>query len=298
LNYIGEFASLFTSVCFTGTSVFFTLSSQKVGSVVVNRVRVAIALAFLLAWNWVLFGQPLPLDAEPQRWFWFALSGAIGYAIGDAFLFQAFVCIGAQKGMLMMSLAPLLSAVLAWVFFGEVLTGGQILGILVTLLGIAWVILRRNPNPGPSACKPFQGVLFGLGAATGQAVGFVLSKQGLEGGFSPVAGNAIRMSAAAIILWGVLLLQGRAGQTVSTIRANPRIFGLITLGAFLGPVLGVSSSLFALQYTQVGVASTLTALPPVFLLPVGWLVFKDKPDWQSIAGTLVAISGVAMLFLT
>ncbi|MEW5828337.1 MAG: DMT family transporter [Chloroflexota bacterium] len=297
MNYIGELASLFTSLCFTGSSVFFTLSGQKVGSAAVNRVRVAVALVFLLAWNWILFGKPLPLDADPRRWFWFALSGAIGYAIGDAFLFQAFVCIGAQKGMLMMSLAPLLSAVLAWVFFGEVLTGGQILGILVTLLGIAWVILRRNPNPGPSVCKPFQGVWFGLGAAAGQAVGFVLSKQGLEGGFSPVAGNAIRMLAAAAILWGLLLARGEAGQTARTVRAHPRIFGLVVLGAFLGPVLGVSSSLFALHYTQVGVASTLTALPPVFLLPVGWLVFKDKVDWQSIAGTLVAIGGVAMLFL-
>jgi drug/metabolite transporter (DMT)-like permease len=298
LTYIGEFASLFTSICFTGTSVFFTLSGQKIGSAVVNRVRVAIALVFLMIWNLILFGQPLPLDAEPQRWFWFVLSGAIGYAIGDAFLFQAFVCIGAQKGMLMMSLAPLLSAILAWIFFDEILTGWQVMGILVTLLGIAWVILRRNPTPGPSACKPLQGVWFGLGAATGQAVGFVLSKQGLEGGFSPVAGNAIRMLAAVIILWGLLFVQGEAGRTFSTVRANPRIFGLIVMGAFLGPVLGVSSSLFALQYTQVGVASTLTALPPVFLLPVGWLVFKDKVDWQSIAGTLVAIGGVAMLFLT
>ena len=135
MNYIGELAALFTSVCFTGTSLLFTKASQQVGSTVVNRVRVVLALLFLMLLNWVLYGVPLPIDAGTERWFWFGLSGAIGYAIGDAFLFQAFVWIGAQRGMLMMSLAPLISAALAWIFFGEVLTGMQLFGILVDSYG-------------------------------------------------------------------------------------------------------------------------------------------------------------------
>jgi uncharacterized membrane protein len=297
LNYIGELAALFTSVCFTGTSLLFTKASQQVGSTVVNRVRVVLALLFLMLLNWVLYGAPVPIDAGAERWFWLGLSGAIGYAIGDAFLFQAFVWIGTQRGMLMMSLAPLISAALARIFFGEVLTGLQLFGILLTLTGIAWVILRRDPNPVSEFRKPLQGVLFGLGAATGQAVGFVLSKQGLTDGFSPVAGNAIRMLAAVVVLWGLVLVQGKANRTLNSMRANPRVLGMLSLAAFTGPVLGVTSSLFALQHTQIGIASTLTALPPVFLLPVSWLVFKEKFDWSTVLGTLVAISGVAILFL-
>ena len=130
-----------------GTSVLFTKASQQVGSTVVNRVRVVLALLFLMFLNWMLYGAPLPLDAGAERWFWLGLSGAIGYAIGDAFLFQAFIWIGTQRGMLMMSLAPLISAVLAWKFFGEVLTGMQLLGILMTLSGIAWVILQKRFQP-------------------------------------------------------------------------------------------------------------------------------------------------------
>jgi drug/metabolite transporter (DMT)-like permease len=298
LNYIGELAALFTSVCFSGASVLFTKASQQVGSTVVNRVRVVLALLFLILLNWVLYGSPLPLDAGAERWFWFGLSGAIGYAIGDAFLFQAFVWIGAQRGMLMMSLAPLISAALGWAFFGEALTGMQLFGILLTLTGIAWVISRRDSSPANEFKKPFQGVLFGLGAATGQAVGFVLSKQGLADGFSPIAGNAIRMLAAVVILWGLVLVQGKTSRTLDSMRTNPRVLGMLSLAAFIGPVLGVTSSLFALQYTQIGIASTLTALPPVFLLPVSWLVFKEKFDPVAVLGTLVAIGGVAVLFLT
>ena len=80
-------------------------------------------------------------------------------------------------------------------------------------------------------------------------------------------------------------------------RAKPKVFGWLTMAAFTGPVLGATLSLFALQHTQVGIASTLIALPPVFLLPVGWLVFKEEFDWSAVLGTLVAIGGVALLFL-
>jgi len=297
LNFIGELAALFTSVCFSGTSVLFTKASHQVGSAVVNRVRVVLALVFLMLLNWILYGAPLPVNAGIERWLWFGLSGAIGYAIGDAFLFQAFIWIGTQRSMLMMSLAPLISAGLAWVFFDEALTGMQMLGIFFTLAGIAWVILRRDPSVTSESKKPLQGVLFGLGAATGQAVGFVLSKQGLTDGFSPIAGNSIRMLAAVIVLWGMVLVQGNAGRTIDSLRAHSRTLSMLSIAAFTGPVLGVTSSLFALQHTQVGIASTLVALPPVFLLPIGWMVFREKFDSGAVLGTLVAIGGVALLFL-
>ena len=39
------------------------------------------------------------------------------------------------------------------------------------------------------------------------------------------------------------------------------------------------------------------ALPPVFMLPISYFVFKERFGWQAVAGTLVAIAGVALLFL-
>jgi drug/metabolite transporter (DMT)-like permease len=280
-----------------GTSVVFTITTQRVGSIVVNRMRSILALIFLMLLNLTFDGYLLPFDAGAERWIWFALSGAIGYAVGDLFLFQSFYCIGPQRSMLMMSLAPLMSAGLAWVFFGEILTGMQMLGVFVTLAGVAWVIVRRRSDAPEQFCSPVQGVLFGLGAAVGQAVGFVLSKQGLIDNFSPIAGNSIRMLAAVIVLWTLAGIQGKAGKTINTMRAQPKVLGWLTLAAFTGPVLGATLSLFALQHTQVGIASTLIALPPVFLLPISWIVFKEKFDWSAVIGTLVAIGGVALLFL-
>jgi drug/metabolite transporter (DMT)-like permease len=39
------------------------------------------------------------------------------------------------------------------------------------------------------------------------------------------------------------------------------------------------------------------ALAPVVLLPVGGFVFGERIGWRAILGTLVAIGGVALLFL-
>jgi drug/metabolite transporter (DMT)-like permease len=43
----------------------------------------------------------------------------------------------------------------------------------------------------------------------------------------------------------------------------------------------------------------LMALPPVIIVPVSYFVFKEKIGigWQAIAGTMLAIAGVAILFL-
>jgi drug/metabolite transporter (DMT)-like permease len=298
MSFIGELAGLLTSVCWSATSVLFTKATHQVGSVIVNRVRVILAMLFLLLLNWAFYGMPLPFQAGADRWIWFALSGIIGYAVGDMFLFQSYLYIGAQRGMLMMSLAPLLGAGLAWIFFGETLTLIQLTGVLVTLAGIALVILRKQSDATLRPGSTFKGVLFGFGAAMGQSVGYILSKQGLADNFPPLAGNAIRMLAAVIGLWVLAMVQGKVRETVQCMREQPKVLGWLTMAAFTGPVLGATLSLFALQNTQVGIASTLIALPPVFLLPVSWLVFKEKFDWGAVFGTLVSIGGVALLFLT
>lgn len=297
MDYIGEIAALLTSLFFSITAVIFTQASRQVGSLITNRVRLVLALLYLLLINAVLFGQPLPIGAGADRWFWLALSGIVGLALGDMFLFAAFERIGARLSMLMMSLAPVIGAILAWVFFGEVLGLGQIAGMALTLAGIAWVVATHTHDETVHPRASRLGILFGLLAATGQASGLVLSKQGMAGDFSPFAGNVIRMLAATVVFWGWTFMQRQAGPTVQAVRVHPSALKLLAAGALVGPVLGVSASLLAVQHAPIGVASTLMALPPIFLLPIGYFFFKERFGWQTVAGTFVAIAGVALLFL-
>ncbi len=105
------------------------------------------------------------------------------------------------------------------------------------------------------------------------------------------------MLAAVLFIWIWAAFRGEAGSTFQELRGKPRILGLLALGAFVGPVLGVSASLLAIQHTEIGIASTLIALTPVIILPFSYFVFKEKVGWHAIIGTLLAIAGVAILFL-
>jgi drug/metabolite transporter (DMT)-like permease len=71
----------------------------------------------------------------------------------------------------------------------------------------------------------------------------------------------------------------------------------LAIAALIGPVIGVSLSLLAVQNTAVGVASVLTSLSPIFMLPIAHFFFKERLGWQAVAGTLLAMIGVTVLFL-
>ena len=304
MPYLGEISALITSLSFAFTATFFTFAGRQVGSGVVNRTRLLFGMGMLLLTHQLTLGSLLP-RASAEQWLWLTLSGEIGLSLGDAFLFQAFVWIGARLSMLMMSLAPVLAALLAWMFLGETLNMAQITGIFLTIGGIAWVILEKNGNSERGESQSLSaerrdyklGILYGIGAASGQAIGLILSKIGLGEDFSALSGNVIRMLAATSAIWLFTLYRKKARDTFQQLFLHPRVIGLILSGAIFGPLIGVSFSLLAVQKTEIGIASTLIALTPIFMLPVGAVVFKEKFGWQAVAGTLVAIVGVAMLFL-
>ena len=304
-QYLGEIASLITAVCYATSSTFFTAAGKRFGAMVANRTRLVTAVLLLVMVHWIGLGEPLPLDAGAERWFWLGLSGIVGLALGDAFLFQAYVSIGPRMGLLLLSLAPAIAAILAWLFLNERLGPGKLLGMFVTLAGIIWVVLERKSNGHEngsifSSLKDAHyrtGLLLGLGAATGQAVGLTLAKKGLGGDFPALSGNLIRMSLAALAFWMLTIIQGQVRPTFEKIRSAPTGLWYILGGAIIGPVIGVSLSLFAIQRTSVGVASTIIALPPVILLPVSWFILKERFGWGAVWGTLLAVCGVALLFL-
>lgn len=297
---MGELAALGTSLCFSFGSVLFTISGRKMGSPLVNRTRLLVATLLVMLLHTFTFGKPIPLDAGADRWFWLGLSGFVGLALGDAFLFQAFVLIGPRLAMLMMALAPVLGTLLAWLFLGETLIPIEMIGIAITIAGIMLVIGERNTQTKTETTDKRRyviGLLCGLGGAVGQAGGLVLSKMGLVGGFPALSGNVIRLSIAVIIIWILAVANRQIINSYQTLKANPRALLMLTGGAVLGPVIGVWLSLIAVQNTNIGVASTLSSLMPIFLIPISYFVFGERVTKQAIVGTLIAFVGMVILFL-
>ncbi|MEJ2484597.1 MAG: DMT family transporter [Anaerolineales bacterium] len=299
MPFIGEIASLLTSVFFSIGPTYFTLAGRLVGSVVVNRSRLVVALGYLLIAHLLIYGSLLPIDAAPDRWLWLGLSGLIGFVLGDAALFQAFVVIGTRLTMLIFTVNPIIAALLGWLVLKENLRGTQILGMVIILAGIAWVMLERS-NPAQRELTPKAyaiGILLAVLAGAGQAVGAVTAKLGLYGDFPTLSGQIIRVSTAAVAIWILTFISRKARVTYLALKSQPKAVSYILIASFLGPFLGVFFSLLAIQNTEIGIASTLMSLQPIILIPIGYYFFKETITMRAIIGTLVTLVGVAVIFL-
>jgi drug/metabolite transporter (DMT)-like permease len=107
----------------------------------------------------------------------------------------------------------------------------------------------------------------------------------------------VRMTVAMTVMW---LLAAFRREIRRTIRAplDDRIAARAVLGGtLLGPFVGVWLSLIAVQSARVAIASTLMAMTPVISLPVVHWFYHERVSRRAVAGTLIAMAGVAAMFL-
>ncbi len=295
-SHLGELAALVTAVCWTATSMAFESAGKKVGSLSVNLIRLVMALVLLGLFTTITRGHFWPVDAGIHAWAWLSLSGLVGFVIGDLLLFQAFVVIGARVSMLIMALTPPLAALFGWLILDEQMTLINTFGMLLTISGIALVILGR-PIKGKrfSLNFPVTGLLLAFGGAAGQALGLVLSKLGM-GDLDAFMSTQIRVIAGIVGFTLVFFLWRQWGNAWIAMK-NKQAMGRISIGAFFGPFLGVSFSLLAIKFTTTGIASTLMALTPVMIILPAWYIFKEKITTKEVIGAFIAVAGVVVFFV-
>lgn len=304
-SLIGETAAIIVSLFWTICSIFFAIAGKRVGSISVNAIRIIMAIGLLGTTHIFLFGTIVP-QANPEQWFWMGLSGVIGLSLGDLCYFTSLVILGPRRGVLVMSTHPIITVIVGWVWLGEVLTTWAIIGIAVTMLGVTWVILEREEDIAEERLttkRKVYGVLLGIFGSVGQGVGLVISKYGMFNvatdpaePLDPLSATFIRMVIAAIAFWFIVAAIGR-GHEIKAASKDRKAIGAMLVGAFLGPFLGVWLSMVAVTYTMTGIAATLMSLMPVMVIPIVWYLYRERTSWRGFLGAVVAISGVAILFL-
>jgi len=295
--YAGQLAALGTASCWAASTLAFDAACRRIGSLVVNILRLAIAFVLLALACALLRGRALPLDATGHAWLWLSLSGLVGFGFGDLCLLRGYAFLGPRLSTLMMSLAPPMTALIGWLVLGERLSPRQLVGMALTVAGIAVAILERPANgsaPAPRGHR-IAGVMLGAGGALGQAGGLVLSKLGM-GSYDPIAATEVR-AIAGIAGYAALFFALGWWPRVRAALADRSALGYTSIGAFFGPFLGVSLSLFAVQRTLSGVAASLMATTPILIIPAVVLLRGERVGWGGLAGTAVAVGGVALLFL-
>jgi drug/metabolite transporter (DMT)-like permease len=291
---IHELAALGTATCWAMTGILASDAIRALGPFHFNLIRQVFVTLILAAVVLATGALDLPGWSGVAV---LAVSGVVGILLGDTLNFAAVGRLGPRRAGAIFALNAPMAAVLGWLVLGEKLGWQAGLGIAVTVAGVALAILGRPPS-GAHRLEQVNGVLrlgllFGLGAALGQAVGTLIARPYMTGGLDPYLGSLIRVGASGLAM-GVLAALPLAPPRPKAVSGHVLLLTAAT--ALIGLLLGMTLFLFALQGSQTGIIATLSATSPVIILPLLWLRTGQRPTVTSWAGAGLAVIGLALIF--
>ena len=307
-DYKGEIISLVVAISWTATAMAAEMASRRITPLGVNVLRMSLSLVFLAVLMWVVCGSPVPQYADAETWMWLSLSGFVGYVLGDYCLFNSYVLIGSRFGQLFMTLAPAAAAIFGFILLGEKMSLLAVIGMLTTMFGIGISVLSKGGEHHKLKMKlPLKGVLFGIGAGLGQGIGLVLSKVGMTHyetiiqspealDIMPFASTFMRAVVGCLGFVAVMLFTGKT-RTVAAAVHDRKGMGYVLIATILGPFVGVSLSLMATLYTSTGIAQTIMAMTPIFILLPSRYLFHQKVTFLEILGAVISVIGVTLFFV-
>ncbi|MDB5106919.1 MAG: protein of unknown function transrane [Fibrobacteres bacterium] len=325
----GLLLALAALVLWSISPFFFTNMGKRVGPFSTNLLRLALAFALLLLL--LLFRSLLGTDLRlpvAAAWFWLGTSGVVGLAIGDAFLYRAFVTVGPERTSQIQTLAPAATAAVAWICLKEYLTVGQLAGMGLILAGVFLATsgaargrktallsaearseaadlpdeaAAGNGSPGGGG-KPggylWNGAMAAVWSALFQGLGTVLAREAFlaHPDLDPIVATTIRIGAGAVVLWAYARATGPLGPILGG-WTHPKILRLLLAGTFFGPLLGMICYVSALKSAPAGIVTTITFMAPLIIIPVGARLYGTRITAAAVWGTALSLGGVALLGL-
>lgn len=222
-----------------------------------------------------------------------AISGLVGIVFGDTLYFLTLVRLGARKTLLMGSLIPVTTAVIAVTFLNEQITLGAWMGIFITITGVTYVLWQRTTEKNEIEIRR-SGLFYGLLFVVTNALGIIAAKVGVTD-VPALEATFIRQAfaIAGLTFWG-LMVRDLLGWVKPF--QNPQLLKILLIAAVIGAFLGTWLSIVALKYTHAAVAATLNSTSPLFILPLVIIMLKERIKFREVAGALVAVGGIAVYF--
>ncbi|MDE5072632.1 MAG: DMT family transporter [Trichodesmium sp. St5_bin8] len=293
-NFQGELAALGGAFLWALSSAANSILGQKISALKLNLFKglIAIALIFLT----LIISGKLQTELNLFTINLLLISGIIGIGLGDTAFFYALKNMGARRTLLVGTLSPPITALLSLIFLEEQLTFGAWCGIFITGIGVAWVISERTPGVVISNINIKQGIVWAILAAIANSTGIILSRFALL--FSeiiPLWSTLFRLIGGIIIVVFLLLLQRTRQEKSEKINWSIKLRIDIFIVTFGGTYLGIWLQQTSLKYASAGIAQTLLATSPIFIIPIA-VKMGEKISIRSIFGVLVAVIGISFLF--
>ncbi|MEG0424117.1 DMT family transporter [Cetobacterium sp.] len=287
---MGESLALAAAFGWVGSSVFLERASKETGTLAVNLIRLIIALLFLGVITYVKRGLVLPLDVTKESLKFLSISGLFGLFLGDFFLYKSYIKIGPRITLLVMTFSPVAVSILSFFILGEKIEGFKVLGMLLTIIGIAIVILKKKND------KEFSkvGFIYALLAMLGESLGIIFTRLGsIE--YDSFATIQVR-TIPAILAFIVYISLKKEWSNIKEGIVNKKGMIYIVLGTIVA-TLGVTALVEAMKYANVGIVSTLAATSPILIIPISIIFFKEKVSILEGVGALISFVGITIFFI-
>ncbi|MBI4602101.1 MAG: DMT family transporter [Planctomycetes bacterium] len=296
-GHTGEIAAIGASLTWAASSLVFSTSRAPPAALNLfkNAVATVLYLGTLAASAWIAGDRML--HAGREAFLWLAGSSLVGIVIGDTCYFRSLQALGARRALVVTTTAPPLSVVLAWLCLGETPGGAALAGIAVTLAGVVLVVGDAAPLARAGAGergRTAEGVACGIAAALCQVLGAILSKKAMEH-VPPLEAAFIRIALGGAAVFALALVFRRVGPWSREL-LRPRAATRLAAASACGTYAGIWLYLVAIRHADVAVATTLTSLSPVFILPLARAFLGHPITPRALAGAALAVGGVALLF--
>jgi drug/metabolite transporter (DMT)-like permease len=265
----------------------------------------------------VLTGQILNVaDLSAREYGLLALAGVIHYVVGRSFNYAGVAAIGATRSGPINALNLPYSATLAWLFLGEDMSLGVILGIILALIGpllmfeprqqakqpvLASAVLPSDGGPATAIAAPAMelqpvGYVYAVLCAVcyGSSPVLIRSALGDHSGVS-ILGGLAAYSAASLFLVLTLALPSRRGLIGALNIQTLKAFFAAGFFVWLAQML----NFVALTLASVAFVATFIRFSNVFTLIISYMVNRrlEMITMRVVLGVFLSVAGAVVMLL-
>ena len=254
-----------------------------------------------------LFLRDKGLSWNGQAVLLFVAAGAFATYLGRWFFYESVVRFGPAKASIFQISSPLFVALISWLVLDERLARPIVLGMAITLAGLALVAYKPGffSRQQPVVAVPVNNTLerilasvlvLGLFSSVAYAIGNVLRGAGVRSWPEPIAGALI--GAMAGLALHLLLTPKKLAMWRDLKTANRRgvaLYALVGVANISGQICTIAS----MSYIPLSVAALVTLCTPLLVIPLSFWLFKNQEALRATAllGAVLTMAGIALIVL-